>query len=168
MHNAPAGSYDCICCGEAALGNYNKALSKEVSPKGIRVVRVSPGWVETEAAVGWAISLATSKGTDYKTARRALMDSLGGIPIGRPARPKEVVDLVAFLASPARRFNHRHGIRHRRRYCTHGVTVTYADALSRRCRQIAEPPEGYSFDSGRVRYAASNSQPKPGRSDGVV
>jgi NAD(P)-dependent dehydrogenase (short-subunit alcohol dehydrogenase family) len=27
------------------------------------------------------------------------MDSLGGIPIGRPARPREA-DLVAFLASP--------------------------------------------------------------------
>jgi NAD(P)-dependent dehydrogenase (short-subunit alcohol dehydrogenase family) len=34
---------------KAALSNYNKGLSKEVSPKGIRVVRVSPGWVETEA-----------------------------------------------------------------------------------------------------------------------
>src|SRR5207253_3527715 len=37
---------------KAALANYSKGLSKEVSPKGIRVVRVSPGWVETEAAVG--------------------------------------------------------------------------------------------------------------------
>lgn len=35
-----------------ALSNYSKGLSKEVSPKGVRVVRVSPGWVETEAAVG--------------------------------------------------------------------------------------------------------------------
>jgi NAD(P)-dependent dehydrogenase (short-subunit alcohol dehydrogenase family) len=29
---------------KAALSNYSKGLSKEVSPKGIRVVRVSPGW----------------------------------------------------------------------------------------------------------------------------
>jgi NAD(P)-dependent dehydrogenase (short-subunit alcohol dehydrogenase family) len=28
------------------------------------------------------------------------MDSLGGIPIGRPTKPREVADLVAFLASP--------------------------------------------------------------------
>jgi NAD(P)-dependent dehydrogenase (short-subunit alcohol dehydrogenase family) len=85
---------------KAALANYSKGLSKEVSPKGIRVVRVSPGWVETEAAVGLVNELAASKGTDYESARKALMDSLGGIPIGRPARPSEVADLVAFLASP--------------------------------------------------------------------
>lgn len=85
---------------KAALANYSKALSKEVSPKGIRVIRISPGWVETEAAVGLVMELAANKGTDYEGARKALMDSLGGIPIGRPARPREVADLVAFLASP--------------------------------------------------------------------
>lgn len=84
---------------KAALSNYSKGLSKEVSPKGVRVIRVSPGWVETEAAVGLVNELARTMGSDYEGARRSLMDSLGGIPIGRPAKPAEVADLVAFLAS---------------------------------------------------------------------
>jgi NAD(P)-dependent dehydrogenase (short-subunit alcohol dehydrogenase family) len=84
---------------KAALANYSKGLSKEVGPKGIRVLRVSPGWVETEAAVGLVNELAAAKGTDYDSARKALMDSLGGIPIGRPAQPREVAELIAFLAS---------------------------------------------------------------------
>jgi NAD(P)-dependent dehydrogenase (short-subunit alcohol dehydrogenase family) len=84
---------------KAALANYSKGLSKEVSPMGIRVVRVSPGWVETDGAVGLVNDLATAQGTDYDGARRMLMDSLGGIPIGRPAKPSEVANLVAFLVS---------------------------------------------------------------------
>ena len=85
---------------KAALSNYSKGLSKEVSPKGIRVIRVSPGWVETDAAVRLVTELAKSTGTDYEGARRGLMGSLGGSRSGRPARPNEVADLVAFLASP--------------------------------------------------------------------
>jgi NAD(P)-dependent dehydrogenase (short-subunit alcohol dehydrogenase family) len=85
---------------KAALSNYSKGLSKEVSPKGIRVVRVSPGWVETEAAVGLVNELAANMKTDHEGARQALMNSLGGIPIGRPAKPREVADLIAFLVSP--------------------------------------------------------------------
>ncbi len=85
---------------KAALSNYSKGLSKEVSPRGIRVIRVSPGWVETEAAVKLVNQLAEEGGTDYERARKGLMASLGGIPLGRPAKPKEVADLVAFVASP--------------------------------------------------------------------
>ena len=85
---------------KAALSAYSKSLSKEVTPKGIRVVRVSPGWVETEAAVAFAERLAAEAGTDYEGGKSIIMKSLGGIPLGRPAKPAEVADLIAFLASP--------------------------------------------------------------------
>jgi len=85
---------------KAALSTYSKALSKEVTPKGIRVVRVSPGWVETEAAVALAERLATSAGTNYEGGKQIIMKGLGGIPLGRPAKPEEVADLIAFLVSP--------------------------------------------------------------------
>lgn len=84
---------------KAALSTYSKALSEEVGPKGIRVVRVSPGWVETSAATALVQRLAAEAGTDQQVARERLMDSLGGISIGRPARPAEVASLIAFLAS---------------------------------------------------------------------
>ncbi|MCB8839301.1 SDR family oxidoreductase [Aurantimonas sp. VKM B-3413] len=85
---------------KGALTTYSKALSKEVTPKGVRVVRVSPGWVETEASVRLAERLADQAGTDYEGGKRIIMQGLGGIPLGRPAKPQEVADLVAFLVSP--------------------------------------------------------------------
>ncbi|WP_175681127.1 SDR family oxidoreductase [Burkholderia cenocepacia] len=85
---------------KAALSTYSKSLSKEVSPKGIRVIRVAPGWIETEAAVAFAERLAAQAGTDYEGGKQIIMDSLGGIPLGRPSTPGEVANLIAFLASP--------------------------------------------------------------------
>lgn len=85
---------------KAALANYSKGLSKDVSPKGVRVVRVSPGWVETEAAVALVERQAHASGVSVEDARRDLMAAIGGIPIGRPAQPAEVAELIAFLVSP--------------------------------------------------------------------
>lgn len=85
---------------KAALSTYSKALSKEVTPKGVRVVRVSPGWVETEASLDFLEAIAANAGTDCEGAKQLVMNALGGIPLGRPARPSEVADLIAFLVSP--------------------------------------------------------------------
>lgn len=85
---------------KAALSTYSKGLSNEVGPNGVRVVRVSPGWVATENTKVFVERLAASAGSDYATAEQKLMDALGGIPIGRPAKPEEVADLIAFIASP--------------------------------------------------------------------
>jgi NAD(P)-dependent dehydrogenase (short-subunit alcohol dehydrogenase family) len=84
---------------KAALTNYSKALSNEVSPKGIRVVTVSPGFIETDAATRMINRMAEKDKSDYATARQKLMDMLGGIPLGRPNSPDEVAELVVFVAS---------------------------------------------------------------------
>src|SRR6185503_4857924 len=84
---------------KAALTNYSKGLSKEVTPHGIRVNSVAPGFTETEAAKALIERLAAQAGTDTAAARQNLMNSLGGIPLGRPNHPEEVAELVAFLAS---------------------------------------------------------------------
>ncbi|MEO4002047.1 SDR family oxidoreductase [Mesorhizobium sp. CAU 1732] len=84
---------------KAALNTYSKSLSKEVSPKGVRVVRVSPGWIADPGKNGLALRIAEESGIGYDDAVQVIMDTLGGIPLGRPAAPGEVADFIAFLAS---------------------------------------------------------------------
>lgn len=84
---------------KAALSTYSKSLSKEVSPKGVRVVRVAPGWIFTESSNHLAARLAREAGTDLEGGKKIIMDSIGGIPVGRPSRPEEIASLIVFLAS---------------------------------------------------------------------
>lgn len=84
---------------KAALSTYSKALSKELGPRGIRVNAIAPGWISTEASDALVKRIAAHQGDGEDAARRSIMNALGGIPLGRPARPAEVAELVAFLAS---------------------------------------------------------------------
>jgi len=78
---------------------------------------VSPGWIMTDAADRMVKRLAESGNTDEQTARQGIMAALGGIPLGRPAWPAEVAELVAFLASE------RASIIHGAEYVIDGGTI---------------------------------------------
>lgn len=91
-------SDDCVRRGQGGALELQQKFTQGGEPKGHSRGQGAPGWVETDAAVRLVQRLAENSGTDYATARQGLMDSLGGIPIGRPTKP--VADLVAFLASP--------------------------------------------------------------------
>lgn len=84
---------------KAALTTYSKALSKEIGPKGVRVNVVSPGWIMTEASRRLLQRIAEGAGGTIEDARQSVLAGLGGIPLGRPAEPEEVAELIAFLAS---------------------------------------------------------------------
>ncbi|RYF97068.1 MAG: SDR family oxidoreductase [Chitinophagaceae bacterium] len=85
---------------KAALINYSKSLSNEVTPKGIRVMTVSPGWINTATSASWLEEIARNSNSTVEQAQQGVMDALGGIPFGRPAQPEEVAELIGFLVSP--------------------------------------------------------------------
>ena len=84
MGNAGQAAY---AAAKAGVIGFTKAVAREVASRGITVNAVSPGFVETEMTA----ALAADQKTFYETV----------IPTGRVARPDEVAEAVAFLASPA-------------------------------------------------------------------
>jgi NAD(P)-dependent dehydrogenase (short-subunit alcohol dehydrogenase family) len=95
LHEATLG----YAAAKAALTTYSKGLATEVAPHGVRVNTVAPGFIRTSAADAMVTRIARGRRITEAEALDGLVDSLGGIPLGRPARPEEVAELVAFLVS---------------------------------------------------------------------
>jgi len=84
---------------KGALRTYSKGLANEVGSAGVRVNMISPGYIDTSGAQGMIANLAKAQGISEETAKKAIVDSIGGIPVGRPGMPEEVAELAVFLAS---------------------------------------------------------------------
>jgi len=84
MGNAGQVAY---ATAKAGVVGFTKSLAREVAARGITVNAVAPGLVDTE--------MTAALGPERQTFYAAV------IPMGRVARPEEVAEAVAFLASPA-------------------------------------------------------------------
>ncbi|MFH8591482.1 oxidoreductase [Streptomyces rimosus] len=84
---------------KAALNAYSKSLALACGPHGVRVTAVMPGVIETDAVEASLRQAAEGTGRDLDTIRKEFHQRLAA-PLGRPGRPEEAAELIAFLASP--------------------------------------------------------------------
>ncbi len=84
---------------KAALVNMAKALSKEVGPRGVRVVTVDPGPVATDLWLGQGGVASRVAEATGQSAQSVEAGAAAGMVTGRFTRPDEVANLLVMLAS---------------------------------------------------------------------
>ncbi|XP_018802393.1 PREDICTED: uncharacterized protein LOC108977244 [Bactrocera latifrons] len=84
------------CTSKAALDQFTRCIALDLAPKNVRVNAVNPGLIVTKFYQGFGISEA-----DYA---KYLEHSKSTHALGRVGQPKEVADVIIFLASDSSSF----------------------------------------------------------------
>jgi NAD(P)-dependent dehydrogenase (short-subunit alcohol dehydrogenase family) len=85
--------------GVAAL---TKTMAKEYGPQGVRANCVCPGAIETDGLAAVRAQIADARGVPPEGILEQMMveEWHMDVALGRPGRPEEVGELIAFLLSP--------------------------------------------------------------------
>jgi NAD(P)-dependent dehydrogenase (short-subunit alcohol dehydrogenase family) len=108
-------NYIAGAAGNAALMTFTRALGGRSLEDGVRVVGINPGPVETDRIVSLMKRQAQARFGD----EGRYPEMMARFPLGRAARPREIADLMAYLASDRSAY-------------TSGVIVTVDGGLSAR------------------------------------
>lgn len=87
----------------AAILNFTQAMGQYLGPRGVRVVGVAPGLVETPRLDKQLPVQAAMWGVDTDEARKRMVRD---IPVGRISTSEDIADVICFLASPRARQIH--------------------------------------------------------------
>jgi len=87
---------------KAGVAVFTKGIAKTYGAQGVRANSVCPGAIETEPLQELRAQLAEARGWPVDEAiERAMVEDWGlRVALGRPGRPAEVGELMAFLLSP--------------------------------------------------------------------
>jgi NAD(P)-dependent dehydrogenase (short-subunit alcohol dehydrogenase family) len=88
-------NYVCGSAGNAALMAFTRALGGKSLADNIRVVGINPGPVGTDRHV----TLMKTRAKNLFGDENRYKELQQGLPLQRPARPREIADLMTFLAS---------------------------------------------------------------------